>query len=173
MAEPFLGTIVMFGGDFAPRGWAFCNGQLLPVAQNNLLFTVLGTTYGGDGIRTFALPNLKGRVPIHPGQVGGTTGTDYLLGEHDGDEFATIFKANMPSHTHRIRAHNERQDEASPENNFLGKADIYAASETGFYMSEYFIGYAGPYGFNIPIVQPVLCLNFIIAIQGLFPARQQ
>src|SRR5215510_8922011 len=96
--DAFIGMIVMFGGNFAPRGWAFCNGQLLSIAQNTALFSILGTTYGGNGQTTFALPNLQGRVAIHPGQSPGTS--NYVLGESAGTESVTLTTNQMPMHTH-------------------------------------------------------------------------
>src|SRR5262245_7299612 len=98
--EAFIGTIMMFGGNFAPRGWAFCNGQLMSIAQNTALFSILGTTYGGDGVTTFALPNMQSRLPMHFGQGGGLSRRD--LGEVGGTESVTLTVANMPAHNHVI-----------------------------------------------------------------------
>src|SRR5438270_2669849 len=98
MSEPFLGEIRMFGGNFAPRGWSLCNGQLLPIAQNTALFSLLGTTYGGNGQTTFALPDLRGRVPLHWGQGPGLS--NYDLGEQTGTESVTLLSTQMPAHSH-------------------------------------------------------------------------
>src|SRR5215207_9632471 len=102
MSEPFIGEIRMFGGNFAPRGWAFCEGQLLSIAQNTALFSILGTTYGGNGTTTFALPDLRGRVPIQPGQGPGLS--PYTLGQMSGQENVTLLITNIPAHTHTLGA---------------------------------------------------------------------
>src|SRR5512140_216933 len=112
MSTPFIGEIVMFAGNFAPRSWALCNGQLLPIAQNTALFSILGTTYGGDGRTTFALPDLRGRVPVHPGQGPGLS--NYVLGEMAGTENTTLLINNMPAHNHTLNAVSDAGDTAAP-----------------------------------------------------------
>jgi len=102
MSEPFIAEIGIFAGNFAPRGWAFCNGQILPISQNTALFSLVGTTYGGDGRTTFALPNLQGRAPMHPGTGPGLT--TRRLGQSGGVETVTLSEAQMPSHTHTMQA---------------------------------------------------------------------
>ena len=106
MASPFIGQITLFAGNFAPRGWAFCNGQLLSIAQNTALFSILGTTYGGNGQTTFALPDLRGRVPVHAGQGPGLS--NYDLGQQGGAESVTLTTAQMPAHTHPANANASR-----------------------------------------------------------------
>jgi microcystin-dependent protein len=110
--EPFIGQIMMFGGSFAPRGWAFCEGQLLPISQNAALFSILGTTYGGDGRSTFALPDLRGRVAIHPGSGPGLS--NYRLGEKGGVESVALNVNQIPAHSHGISASNGTADSADP-----------------------------------------------------------
>src|SRR5437899_12703586 len=114
---PFIGEIVMFAGNFAPRGWAFCNGQILSIAQNTALFSILGTTYGGNGQTTFALPDLRGRVPMHPGQGPGLT--NHTLGEVAGSETTTLLSSNMPQHTHALNCNSAAGTQPSPSSGFL------------------------------------------------------
>jgi len=182
MSEPFVAQIMMFGGNFAPRGWAFCNGQILSIAQNTALFSLLGTTYGGNGQTTFALPNLQGRAPIHAGQSPGTS--QYALGEMAGTENVTLISAQMPIHTHTtvvtINAN------ASPQTASAEPTDAVMAGGSGqnIYatgapdgtttmnagMATAVVGMAGgsqPFS----VLQPFLCVNFIIALQGIFPSR--
>ena len=169
--EPFIAQIMMFGGNFAPRGWAFCNGQLMSISQNSALFSILGTTYGGDGVTTFALPNLQGRVPIHPGQSGGTS--NYTLGEAAGSENVSILITNMPAHTHIVSASQTAgsADPAGmvPANENIARTAIYGAPD-GTVMAPNMnsvVGGSQPIG----IVQPYLCVTFIIALEGIFPSR--
>lgn len=176
MADPFLAQIMMFGGNFAPRGWAYCDGQLLPIAQYSALFSLLGTIYGGDGRTTFALPDLRGRVPIHPGNGPGLS--DYRLGERGGVEETTLLVANLPAHNHspRLRAENRPGNSVEPTGNMLGQ------STTNMYrpqnprddvdMDPAAI-VSNNVGNNIPFnnLQPFLCVNYIIALQGIFPSR--
>src|SRR3954449_6617686 len=125
MATPFIGQISLFGGNFAPRGWAFCNGQLLAVSQNTALFSILGTTYGGNGETTFALPDLRGRVPLHPGQGPGLS--PYVLGENGGQENVTLNVTQLPAHTHAVspRASNNAQTTNRPGGTIPAKGGAY------------------------------------------------
>jgi microcystin-dependent protein len=175
--EPFLGQIMMVGFNFAPVGWALCNGQLLSIAQNTALFSLLGTTYGGDGRTTFALPNLQGRVPIHQGQSPGTS--TYVMGQVAGTENQTLLVGNLPAHSHPANASSASGGNNSPiggfwaEVNSGGRSPVaspaYAASATG-QMAGTAIGLTGS---NQPfsVIQPYLCVNFIIALVGIFPTR--
>jgi microcystin-dependent protein len=182
MSEPFLAQIMMFGGNFAPRGWAFCNGQLLAISQNSALFSLLGTTYGGNGVSTFALPNLQGRAPVHPGQSPGTS--TYVLGESAGTENVTLLNSQMPMHTHvttvTIGANASPQTgSADPTDGVMAGGsgqNIYAtgapdgATKMNAGMASVTAGAAGgsqPFS----VMQPFLCVNFIIALQGIFPSR--
>ena len=170
--EPFLGMIALFGFNFAPRGWAFCNGQLLSIAQNNALFALLGTIYGGDGRTTFALPNLQGRVPIHFGQGSGLS--NYQIGQVGGVESATLLISNMPAHNHTLNAVSELGGTSAPEGAFLGNTGAldreYKTSGTGVVMNA---GAIGTNGGSQPfsIIQPYLVVNYCIALQGIFPSR--
>jgi microcystin-dependent protein len=175
MSEPFLAEIRMFGGNFAPRGWALCNGQILPIAQNTALFSLLGTTFGGNGQTTFALPDLRGRVPVHPGQGPGLS--NYDLGEVTGTESVTILTNQMPAHTHLAAANSGNGDLPAATNNvWATPVDSTGAAGTGYAatanttMSQAAIGSAGG-GQPLPIIQPLLCVNFIIALEGIYPSR--
>ena len=118
MSEPFLGEIRMFGGNFAPSGWAMCNGQILPIAQNAALFSILGTSFGGNGTSTFGLPDLRGRAPVHQGQGPGLT--TYILGELTGSENVTILQTQMPIHNHMVNADGQGGGKTTPAGNFPG-----------------------------------------------------
>lgn len=168
--EPFLGEIRMFAGNFAPRGWALCNGQLLPINQNQALFSLLGTMYGGDGKTTFALPNLQGRVPIHMGQ--GLNLTPRFQGEAGGEEEVILTISEIPQHNHQAIASNGEATELSPAGNvWATKSRTTLYNKTGnVAMSNSAIGMAGgnqPHN-NMP---PYLTINFIIALQGIYPSR--
>jgi len=165
--ETFLGQILMVGFNFAPQGWALCNGQLLPIAEYTALFSLLGTTYGGNGVTTFALPNLQGRVPIHQGQSGATS--DYTMGMSGGVEKVTLLVNNMPAHNHTANCSTSLGANSNPAENFWSEAPSYAPSANA-QMAPTAIGTTGG---NLPvtIVQPFLCVNFIIALQGIYPAR--
>ena len=178
MAEPFIGQIILFAGNFAIRGYAMCNGQLLSIAQNTALFSILGTTYGGNGQTTFALPDLRGRVPNHMGQGPGLS--NYSLGQVAGVENTTLTQNNLPPHSHTLNGSNSGQaNVASPGNNFLGIGKVPSSSETiNMYNS---VASASPLnaasitggGGSIPfsILQPYLTLNYLIALEGIFPSR--
>jgi microcystin-dependent protein len=173
MATPFIGEITLFAGNFAPRGWAFCNGQLLSIAQNTALFSILGTTYGGNGQTTFALPDLRGRVPIHPGQGPGLS--NYQLGQVGGSENVTLLSTQMPAHTHPVNAVASGGNQASPAGNLpaiesTGTSKDYSSAPATGPMSASMIGATGG-GQPFPIVQPYECINYIIATQGIFPSR--
>ncbi|HEY2084305.1 MAG TPA: tail fiber protein [Verrucomicrobiae bacterium] len=173
MATPFLGEIRMFGGNFAPRGYALCNGQLLSIAQNTALFSLLGTTYGGDGVSNFALPNLQGRVPIHFGNGAGLS--PYYLGQQAGTEAVTLNLNQMPIHSHPVNSTGAGGNQASPVGNLpaiesTGTSLNYSNAGSSGQMSPSTIGTAGG---NQPftVVQPYLTINFIIALQGIYPSR--
>lgn len=172
--DPFLAEITLFGGNFAPRGWAFCSGQLLPINQYSALFSILGTTYGGDGRTTFALPDLRGRVAIQQGSGPGLS--HYSLGQRGGKETEVLTIANLPSHQHTVRMPvAEEGDEASPVGNVLagdpnGATNYKAAPDNGeFLASATSDNTGGSQGFDVR--QPYLGLNYIIALQGVFPSR--
>ena len=170
--EPFLGQIILFAGNFAPRGWAFCQGQLLPIAQNTALFSLLGTTYGGNGSSTFGLPDLRGRVPVGFGQGPGLINVQ--LGEAAGQSATTLQTTNLPAHTHTLSAVSETGNAGSPANAFLAATGAidpeYRTSGTPVAMAAGAVGTVGgsqPFS-NMP---PYLGMNYIIALQGIFPSR--
>lgn len=179
MAEPFLAEIKIFAGDFAPRSWAFCDGQLLPIPQNTALFSLIGTTYGGDGRITTALPNLQGRVPMHPGRGPGLT--TRMLGQRTGIGAVALYEAQIPAHTHMLRASSslgttgEPQPEASLATSSGGPPFYYKNKNAtpltlSVNMESAAIGTTGG-GQPHDNMQPFLTLNYIIALQGVFPAR--
>ncbi len=170
MTEPFIGEIKMGGWNFAPRGYAFCNGQLLSIAQNTALFSLLGTTYGGNGQTTFALPDLRGRVPLHWGQGPGLS--NYVLGEVSGTETVTLTTQQMPQHNHQVAATSEEAGSKTPIGNLPGfsASPIYSNAAATGTMNPAMIGVAGgsqPH----PNLQPFLAVTFVIALEGIFPSR--
>jgi microcystin-dependent protein len=169
MSEPFLGEIRIFPYNFAPRGWAFCQGQILSIAQNTALFSLLGTTYGGNGQTTFALPDLRGRVAVSSGQGPGLS--SYSLGEETGVESVTLISTEMPAHNHLVNAANSDATDSAPVGNVPAviPSGGYTATPTG----QMLAGMVSPSGGNQPHtnIQPVLVLNFCIALQGIFPSR--
>ena len=171
MSEPFIAEIRIFAGNFAPRSWAFCSGQLLPIAQNTSLFSLIGTTYGGDGRTTTALPNLQGRAPMHPGNGPGLT--TRRLGESGGVNTVTLTEAQMPSHTHTQRAAERRPRSEVPTATAVvseaGEA-TYKANGNGVAMASQAISNTGGSQSHNNL-QPLLTLNYIIALQGLYPSR--
>ncbi|MEP3437317.1 MAG: tail fiber protein [Hoeflea sp.] len=172
MSEPFIAEIRIFAGNFAPRGWAFCDGQLLPVSQNTALFSLVGTTYGGDGRSTTALPNLQGRAPMHPGRGPGLTSR--RLGQRGGVEMVTLSEAQLPQHTHTMRASGENGEQGS----FAANVALARSRGGALYQSNVATGHeamaplpsaGGSQSHNN--MQPYLTMNFIIALQGLYPSR--
>lgn len=160
----------MFGGNFAPRGWAFCAGQLLSIAQNTALFSILGTTYGGNGTTTFALPDLRGRVPMSSGTGPGLT--PRTLGEMAGEENHTLIATEMPAHNHLARCNNSGASGGRPEGTVPGVSGsaIYDSASDGTTMNAQMIT---PAGGSQPHnnMQPYTVVNFIIALEGIFPSR--
>lgn len=163
MSNPYLGEIRLFGGNYAPLGWAVCAGQLLPVAQYDALFTLLGTTYGGDGQTTFGLPDLRGRVPVHQGPL-------HTLGEQGGQETVTLLAGQMPAHSHVAQGSTAAAQSGAPAGRVLAAtsaAPVY--STTGSTTS---LGLTSAAGGNQPHenMQPFLALQFIIALEGIYPS---
>jgi microcystin-dependent protein len=176
--NPFIGLICMFGGNFAPRGWAFCDGQLLSIAQNTALFSILGTTYGGDGRTTFALPDLRGRVAIHPGNGPGLSPKN--LGQRGGTETNTLNQLQLPSHNHTASGTvnlGTASNAASGSGAFLPistGANFYSTAAGAAQMNAGAVSVTvGNTGNNQPVnnIQPFQCVSFIIALQGTFPSR--
>lgn len=173
MAQPYIGEIRMFAGNFAPAGWSFCDGQLVPIEENDALFVLIGTTYGGDGESTFALPNMQGRVPIHMGTS--SSGITYQIGEMAGVEAVTLSTQQIPNHSHTLLASQAAAAHTSPAGNMLARQTTPAVY---------------PYGTDTPLpnvnaqaviptggsqphdnAQPFLCVSFIISLFGLFPQQ--
>jgi microcystin-dependent protein len=170
VSEPFVAEIRIFAGNFAPRGWAFCNGQLLPIAQNTALFSLIGTTYGGDGRTTTALPNLQDRLPMHPGRGPGLTSR--RLGERGGVNDVTLAEAQLPGHRHSVGAVQiPAPTTANPANAHHGAAPMYKSTSTGVVnLANEAVADAGG-GQSHENRQPFLAINFIIALVGLYPSR--
>jgi microcystin-dependent protein len=166
VSEPFLGSIILFAGNFAPRGWAFCNGQLLSIAQNTALFSLLGTTYGGDGQTTFALPDLRGRAPIHAGQGPGLQ--SYVLGQFGGEETVTLTSAELPPHAHVQPATNDQQTTNRPNGALPARGGVYANESDGSALHPTSSAGGGQPHDNR---SPYLALNYIIALEGIYPSR--
>lgn len=173
MADPFVAEIRIFGFNFAPKGWAFCDGQLMPLSQNTALFSLLGTTYGGDGKSNFALPNLQGQAPMHHGQGPGLSLHD--LGESAGSETVTLLQSEVPAHAHGLQATTQPGEDPSPANEALGRsvgASLYQ-SDTATNLVPMAPQALATTGGSAPHnnMQPYLTLNFCIALQGVFPPR--
>lgn len=164
MAQPYVGEIRMFGGNFAPAGWMFCDGSLLPISENETLFQLIGTTYGGDGQSTFALPDLRGRIPIHQGN-------GFILAETGGAEEITLTANQIPAHSHPLLASNDIPALSNPGNNVTGQAaaKIYRVGSPAVNLnpaSVSSIGGSQPHD----NMQPFLCVSFIISLFGIFPS---
>ena len=164
MAQPYVGEIRMFAGNFAPAGWMFCEGQLLPISENETLFVLIGTTYGGDGESTFALPDLRGRIPIHQGN-------GFILAETGGVEQVTLTVSQIASHTHPLNATTSVANQSSPSNNLMAQstaADLYIEDTATAGLASSAIT---PTGGSQPHTnfQPYLCVDFIISLFGIFP----
>lgn len=164
MSTPFIGEIKIIAWNYAPKGWALCNGQFLPINQNQALFSILGTTYGGNGQTTFALPDFRGRIPIHMGD-------GFVLGQAGGQEFHTVTMSEMPAHNHFINANNSPGTVNTPTGNFLANSNVSpyrTTANTTLHPAEVTnVGGSQPHENR----QPFLTLNFIIALQGIFPSR--
>jgi len=171
MSEPFVGEIRMFAGNFAPRGWAFCDGQLLAVSQNDALFSLLGTIYGGDGRTTFGLPDLRGRIPIHAGHGPGLS--ERRLGAKGGAEKVTLTVNQLPSHGHPMQASTQNALQANPQDNVLAQStsqDLYVNDTQDVNLNSASItGVGGSRSHTNEM--PFLCVHFIIALVGIYPSR--
>ena len=178
--EPFIGQICLFGFDYAPTGWALCNGQTLSIAQNSALYSLLGTRYGGDGVSSFMLPNLQGRVPL--GQGTGTGLSPYTMGEQGGNQTVTISTAQLPAHNHMLTGSGNAAAASTLNGNVLASSNGSTSGEEPVTVNAY--GPAGETvnadpsaisstGGNQPVDvrQPYLVLNYCIALQGIWPSR--
>jgi microcystin-dependent protein len=170
MGQPYVGEIRMFGGNFAPNGWMLCQGQSLPISENDTLFQLIGTTYGGDGQANFNLPDLQGRVPVHQGTSSGTT---YTLGQKDGSEQVTLTVQQIPAHTHAMVASTNFGNTAQPNDLIVSASstfDLYVDADASSPMSNQAISTIGgsqPH----ENLQPYLAVNFIISLFGIFPSQ--
>jgi microcystin-dependent protein len=170
MSEPFLAEIRIWSGTLCPRGWAFCQGQLLSIAQNQALFSLLGTTYGGNGVNNFALPNLIGRVPVHANQGPGLS--NVVLGETGGSAQATLSTSQIPSHTHGVTEAGSAPNSGDPTGNLPAtpgrRTPVYTSGSADTSM-----GATAASGSGLPIATrpPYLVINYIIALEGIFPSR--
>ena len=165
MSTPFIGEIRLFGGNFAPVGWMFCQGQILPISENEALFNLIGTTYGGDGQNTFALPDLSSRVPYHQG-------SGYVIGQAGGAEEVTLTQQQIPAHSHVPQANTPNANQPAPAGNVWGAGTLssYSSGAANTTMNPAALQSAGgsqPHD-NMP---PFLCLNFIISLFGVFPSQ--
>jgi microcystin-dependent protein len=176
MAEAFIGEIRLVGFNFAPQGWALCDGQLLSISQNTALFSLLGTYYGGNGQTTFALPDLRGRVPVHQGQGPGLS--NYVIGQQSGSENVTLNVSQLPAHNHSLASSNQQGSSSDPSGYFpavlnepTGSVAVNGYLPTSnSTLNPGAIELAGgnqPH----PNLQPLLCVNFIICLQGIYPSR--
>ena len=167
MSDPFIGQIALFPYNFAPRGWAFCNGQLLSIAQNTALFSLLGTTFGGNGQTTFALPDLRGRAAMSSGQAPGLA--PYVLGEQGGTETVTLSTAQVPAHTHTVMASQNDATASSPTNTVPAGGGAYGTALNTSMNPNMVqpVGGSQPHE-NRP---PYLVLNYCIALEGIYPSR--
>ena len=169
MSQPFVGEIRMFGGNFAPQGWMLCEGQLLPISENETLFQLIGTTYGGDGQSTFALPDLRGRIPVHAGQGAGLS--NRVLAEAAGTEAVTLTVNQIPAHSHPAQCQSGNGNQSGPGAGVWATSTLnqYATATTGT-MNAACIG---PAGGSQPHdnMMPSLCITFIISLFGIFPTQ--
>jgi len=171
MSEPFVGEIRMFAGTFAPRGWAFCDGQLLAVSQNDALFSLLGTIYGGDGRTTFGLPDMRGRLPVHAGTGPGLS--PRRLGERAGSENVTLTVNQLPSHSHPLQASAEPASTPAPAAGVLAETvsdRVYRPGAADVNMASTAVSNVGGSRSHTNLM-PFLCVHFIIALFGIFPSR--
>lgn len=179
MADPFVAEIRIFPFTFAPQGWAFCDGQILPLSQNTALFSLLGTTYGGNGKSNFALPDLQGSAAMHSGQGPGLS--ERFLGERSGTQTVTLLESEMPAHNHAVTAANVAASQSSPQNNLPARPGYSTGTQTGAALAYSAAGpnvafsptALAPAGGSLPHnnMQPYLALHFCIALQGVFPPR--
>jgi len=171
MSSPYVGEIRMFGGNFPPAGWMFCDGSTLPISENEVLFQLIGTTYGGDGQSTFQLPDLRGRVPVHQGQGGGLS--NYVIGQKAGVETVTITAGQTPNHGHLLSASTETGDQVTPENNVPASSFNVTPYINDVTDSNFAPNAIGPAGGSQPHenMQPFLCISYIISLFGIFPSQ--
>ena len=165
MGQPYVGEIRMFGGNFAPAGWMFCEGQLLPISENETLFNLIGTTYGGDGQSTFGLPDLRGRLPLHQGN-------SFVLAQTGGVEEVTLSTQQIPSHNHMVVGTTGTGSQASPTNSVPAASNVVSLYSSGAVSGTFASQMVVPTGGSQPHsnMQPYLCVSFIISLFGIFPS---
>jgi microcystin-dependent protein len=165
MAQPYVGEIRMFAGNFAPAGWMFCEGQLLPISEYETLFNLIGTTYGGDGQSTFALPDLRGRIPLHQGN-------GFILAETGGAEEITLTTNQIPAHSHPLLCVNAIAGDPNPQSNLLGEVSLVSMFQSGSPATPMAASAISSTGGSQPHTnfQPYLCVDFIISLFGIFPS---
>jgi microcystin-dependent protein len=170
MGQPYVGEIRIFGGNFPPAGWMFCEGQTLPISENETLFQLIGTTYGGDGQETFNLPDLRGRVPVHQGQ--GPSGTTYIIGEQGGVESVTLTTNQMPNHSHALTVSGDQGGQTDPTNQVVGSNPTVQLFRPGAATVPFNADTATPVGGSGPHEnrQPFVAIHYIIALFGIFPS---
>lgn len=170
MAQPYVGEIRMFGGNFAPAGWAFCNGSLQPISEYDTLFNLIGTTYGGDGQTTFALPNLQGRLPVHQGTGPGLS--TYVIGQAAGVESVTLTTNQIPSHNHLAIVSTNAASASSPQGNVVanGTANLFLRDVVSDTMNANSVSMAGGSQSHTNMM-PYLCVSFIISLYGIYPIQ--
>jgi microcystin-dependent protein len=170
MAQPYVGEIRMFGGNFAPAGWAFCDGSLLPISEYETLFQLILNTYGGDGQQTFAVPDLRGRLPIHMGQGPGLS--SYVIGQSGGTESVTLIANQIPAHNHLLMVSGTAATASSPQSNMLANAtpNLYLRDTPSGAMSNASINLTGGNQAHENMM-PYLCVSFIISLFGIFPSQ--
>lgn len=173
MSSPIIGQVLMFGGNFQILGWAYCQGQLLSIAQNNALFALLGTTYGGDGVVTFGLPDLRGRVPVSQGILNG--GGSYVIGQKGGVESVTVTTGQLPVHNHLVACNTAAATSVNPAGSIFALApdlDPYSNAPTGAVLKSSAISVnLGSGSQQHPNVIPFQTVNYLIALEGIFPSR--
>lgn len=172
--ETFIGMIAMFGFNFIPQGWAYCDGRLLPIAQYDALFSLIGTTYGGDGISTFALPDLRGRIAI--GQGTGSGQPTYVIGQTGGTEAATLTLNNLPNHNHPIFGTSEQGDTNAPAGGFPANSlqidmEYKTAPTATVLMNSGMVGAGGASSQPFSVLQPLLTINYCISLVGIYPSQ--
>lgn len=170
MSEPFIGEITMFAGNFAPRGWALCDGQLLNISSNSALFSLFGTIYGGDGRTTFGLPDLRGRVPIHMGNGPGLSNRN--IGHRSGSEAVTVVTGQLPTHTHALQGSSDSASTPAPAGNVFARSsgDAYGSEFSAANMSGAAVSNTGG-SQSHSNMQPFQVINFIVALVGVYPSR--
>jgi microcystin-dependent protein len=168
MSQPYVGQLSLVGFNFAPAGWQMCSGQLLSIAEYSTLFNLVGTTYGGDGVQTFGLPDLRGRIPLHQGNNGTST---YVIGQTGGVETVTVNMSQFPTHTHALQGSSTAASSNLPTGNVLGAVEAYTTEATLLTLNNATIGFSGGGSQPHSNQQPYLVLNWIISLFGVYPSQ--